>query len=311
VFFNKKTKILINQFSVFIYKRNRMEKTKLLVIGVALVAVLLVATFAYFRLTPQNEPNSTKIGIIVTILPQAEFAEKVGGNKVAVTCMVPPGGDPHTYEPTPSQLVDVSKAKVYAEVGSGVDFELVWMDKIIEQNKEMLVIDCSNGIKKMNNDPHIWNSPINAKSMVENICSGLIDLDPDNEDYYTKNKNGYLQELDTLNTYIHERLDNFTNRAFLIYHPAFGYFAEEYNLTQLAIQHGGKDPTPQIIQSCIDLARQYNLSYVFEAPQFATQHAETIAHEIGGQTLFMDPLPTDYISNMRTVADSLSLEMEA
>jgi zinc transport system substrate-binding protein len=180
----------------------------------------------------------------------------------------------------------------------------------VEQNKKMLVVDCSAGIMKIGKDPHIWNSPVNAKKMVENICAGLIEIDPKNKDYYTENKNRYLRDLDGLDAYIRKRLGGFTNRSFMIYHPAFGYFANEYNLTQLAIEHKGKEPTPKVIQDCIDLAKRHNLTYIFVAPQFATQHAETIANSIGGKTVFIDPLPRLYIPNMRSVAASLSLEME-
>jgi zinc transport system substrate-binding protein len=285
-----------------------MQRIQYLGIGITLAAVFLIGTFASPYILPQS--TSEKIGVVVTILPQADFVEHLGGDKVDVTVMVPPGASPHTYEPTPSQMVAVSKAEIYAKVGSGVEFELVWMDKIIEQNKKMLVVDCSEGVTTIGTDPHIWNSPINARKMVENIYAGLVEVDPDNEDYYTQNKNNYLQELDALDSYIHERLDNSTNRAFMIYHPAFGYFASEYNLTQLAIEHKGKPPTPKVIQDCTNLAKQYNLLYVFVAPQFATEHAETIAHEIGGQTVFIDPLPRSYIPSMRSIAASLALEME-
>ncbi|MHC1597276.1 MAG: metal ABC transporter solute-binding protein, Zn/Mn family, partial [Methermicoccaceae archaeon] len=101
-----------------------------------------------------------------------------------------------------------------------------------------------------------------------------------------------------------------TNRAFLVYHPAFGYFANEYNLTQIAVERGGKEPTPQVIQTCIEQAERYNLSYVYVEPQFSTREAQTIADAIGGSILYMDPLPRDYIANMRKVASSLSLECE-
>ena len=285
-----------------------MAKVQLFVIGVALAGALLVGTiiFPYSF----NEPTNTKIGVVVTILPQAEFVEKVGGDKVEVTVMVQPGASPHSYEPTPSQMVEVSKAKMYAKVGSGVEFELAWMDRIIEQNKAMLVVDCSQGITTVANDPHIWNSPVNAKKMVGNICAGLVKVDPGNEDYYTENMNRYLGELDALDMYVREKFANLTNRVFMIYHPAFGYLAREYDLTELAIQHEGKTPTPRVIEDCIDLAEQYDLSYVFVAPQLATEHAETIAHEIGAKVLFLDPLPREYAANMRTVADLLALEME-
>ncbi len=287
-----------------------MEKDKLFGIGVAFVAIFLVGTFASPYLIPQREPISDKIGVVVTILPQADFVKKVGQDRVSVTVMVPPSASPHTHEPTPQQLVEVSKAMMYAKVGSGVEFELIWMNKIIEQNKKMLVVNCSIGITKRENDPHIWNSPINAKKMVENICVGLIEIDPDYEDYYTENRDRYLQELDAVDAYIHERLDRFTNRVFMIYHPAFEYFADEYNLTQLAIEHKGKPPTPKVIQDCIDLAKEYDLSCIFLAPQFATEYAEAIAHEISGRTVFIDPLPLDYVANMQSIAASLSLEME-
>ena len=251
-----------------------------------------------------------KIGVVVSMFPLADFVENVGQAKVDVNVMVPPGASPHTYEPKPSQLVEVSEAEIYVKVGSGVDFELAWMDKIIKVNSNMLVLDSSQGIELMGKDPHIWNSPVNAKIMVENICDGLIQVDSDNADFYTENMNDYLKELDIVDGYIRYKLDRFTNRAFLIYHPAFAYFASEYGLTQLAVEHGGKEPTPQVMQDCIDKANQYNLQYVFVAPQFATEYCEAIAREIDGQTASMDPLAENYIANMGRIADYLALEFE-
>ncbi len=286
-----------------------MDKGRwIVIIGGLIVAVCLLAWIA---LEGERRAENGEIGVIVTILPQAEFVEKVGGEHVKVTVMVPQGASPHTYEPTAGQLREVSKAKMYAKVGSGVEFELAWFDKIREVNKDMLVVDCSNGIQLIGGDPHIWNSLRNARVMVENICAGLIQIDPEHEAEYTANRDRYLPELEEVDAYIHERLDRYTkHRVFSIYHPAFGYFAAEYNLTQIAIEHEGKAPTPKVIQYCIDFARQYNLSYVYVAPQFATLDAEVIAHEIGGQTVFINPLPRDYCATMRSVAASLSLEME-
>lgn len=292
----------------------KTDKRRGIVIGVLLAAVFLIAVSAtYIYIAPEGErvAGEERIGVIVTILPQADFVEKVGGDRVQVTVMVPPGADPHTYEPTTGQLTEVSKAQMYAKVGSGVEFELTWLGRIREVNREMLVVDCSNGVDLIGADPHIWNSPRNARVMVENICAGLIQIDPEHEAEYTANRDRYLQELAAVDAYIHERLDPYsTNRAFLIYHPSFGYFADEYNLTQLAIEHKGKEPTPQVIQDCINYAWQYNLSYVYVAPQFATRDAEVIADEIRGQTVFIDPLPRDYIANMRSVAANLALELE-
>ncbi len=284
-----------------------MDNRSWIVIGCLIAVACVIACIA-----PGGErAEDEQIGVIVTIVPQADFVEEIGADNVAVTVMVPSGASPHTYEPTPGQLRAVSKAKMYFKVGSGVEFENAWMDKIMAVNADMQVVDCAKGITRMGKDPHIWNSPLNAKVMVENICDGLIEIDHEHEVEYTANRDKYLQELDDVDAYIHERLDCFTNtRVFMSYHPAFGYFASEYNLTQIAIEHKGKAPTPKVIRNCIDQARQYNLSYVYVAPQFATDDAEVIAHEIDGQTVFIDPLPLDYTANMRSIVEALSLEME-
>ncbi|VUT27510.1 MAG: high-affinity zinc transporter periplasmic component [Candidatus Syntrophoarchaeum sp. GoM_oil] len=280
-----------------------MKKWILLLIGIVLVSLVSGCI-------TEESVYDARIGVVVTIPPQEEFVKAVGGDYVDITVMVPPGASPHTYEPTPGQLKNLGEADIYFKVGSGVEFENAQMNKIVAMNPEMLVVDGSKGITTIGDDPHIWNSPVNARKMVENFCTGLIQVDHSNADNYTANKDGYLRELDDLDGYIHERLDGFTNRVFMIYHPAFGYFADEYNLTQIAIAHKGKEPTLQVMQSCIDNADKYNLSYVYVAPQFATQNAETIAHEIGGETVFIDPLAKNYIANMQSVAASLSLEME-
>jgi zinc transport system substrate-binding protein len=284
-----------------------MDNRSWIVIGCLIAVACVIACIA-----PGGErAEDEQIGVIVTIVPQADFVDKIGADNVAVTVMVPPGASPHTYEPTPGQLRAVSKAKMYFKIGSGVEFENAWMDKIRAVNPDMQVVDCATGISKMGKDPHIWNSPLNAKLMVENICAGLIEIDPEHEAEYTTNHDKYLQELDDVDAYIHERLDSFTNtRVFMSYHPSFGYFASEYDLTQIAIEHKGKAPTPKVIRNCIDQARQYNLSYVYVAPQFATDDAEVIAHAIDGQTIFIDPLPLDYTANMRSIVEALSLEME-
>ena len=284
-----------------------MDNRSWIVIGCLIAVACVIACIA-----PGGErAEDEQIGVIVTIVPQADFVDKIGADNVAVTVMVPPGASPHTYEPTPGQLRAVSKAKMYFKVGSGVEFENAWMDKIMAVNPDMQVVDCAKGISKMGKDPHIWNSPLNAKVIVENICDGLIEIDPEHEAEYTTNRDKYLQELDDVDAYIHERLDCFTNtRVFMSYHPSFGYFASEYNLTQIAIEHKGKAPTPKVIRNCIDQARQYNLSYVYVAPQFATDDAEVIVHAIDGQTVFIDPLPLDYTANMRSIVEALSLEME-
>jgi zinc transport system substrate-binding protein len=259
-------------------------------------------------------------------LPQAEFVEQVGGDKVDVTVMVPPGASPHTYEPTPRQMVKIAEAEMYAMVGSNVEFEMVWMDSITDQNTDMLLIDCSEGTRLIimsfdylqkedyqhngSMDPHIWLSPVNAQIMVQNICDGLTEVDPTNKSYYEANRDFYLQELEELDKDIEEKLSDFTNRIFMVHHPSFGYFAEEYDLTMLPIEEEGKAPTPAGLAGLIEEAREHNVKVIFAEPQFNPEVAEVIADTIDGEVVFIDALAKDYNQNMRILADRLAEAME-
>jgi len=286
------------------------ESFKPLEVSLATVfmAVFLAGTLAS---QPSISEKTEKIGVAVTILPQAEFVKKVGGEKVQVTVMIPPGASPHTYEPTPKQLIEVSKAKIYFQVGSGVDFELSFMDKIVEVNSKMWVVNCSEGIKIIDKDPHVWLSPKNAKIMVRNIYSALARIDPENEGYYRKNMESYLKELDNLDEEIREILGNITNRRFMIYHPAWGYFARDYNLTQIPVEKEGKEPTARGLIALINQAEKLKIKVIFVSPQFDRKKAETIAENIHGRIVFLDPLAKDYVNNLRSAALELARSMSS
>ena len=273
--------------------------------GLAMVSAMVILSCGSESEIDQRE----KIEVVVTIPPLADFVESVGKDKVEVTVMVPPGASPHTYEPTPSQLKKISQAKMYVKVGSGVEFELTWMDKLIGINKEMMVVNSSEGIEVMANDPHVWLSPANARIMVENICGGLIKADPENEEYYIHNRNQYLDELTQLDEFIKERLEGIAGKQFMVYHPSWGYLAKEYGLEQIPIEHAGKEPTAKEIKDAVEMAKEHDIRVVFVSPQSSTKSAEVIAGEIGGGIIFIDPLAQSYIPNMRTVMERLTQAM--
>jgi zinc transport system substrate-binding protein len=293
---------------------NRLARSVSIVSTVVLVMVLAASAIS----CGQAKQSSDKIGVAVTILPQAEFAESIGGDRINVTVMVPPGADPHTTELTPSKMTEVAEDKMYAKVGSGIEFELSYMDKIEAVNKNMLVVDCSKGIELVTSvdpnepgmDPHIWVSPLNAKIMVQNICDGLVQVDPANKDYYEQNRDAYLQKLDALDQEIRSSLANIKNRAFIVLHPAWGYFARDYDLEQIPIEIGGKEPSAQDITRIIDEAKQRNIKIIFASPQFNPQMAEVIANEIGGKVVLIDDLARDYIENLHKVLDEMVQAME-
>ena len=292
------------------------------VLPLLLVMVLTVSAIS----CGQKEEASEKVGVVVSILPLADFVGNVGGEKVEVSIMVPPGASPHTYEPTPSQVAALARAKLYAKVGSGIEFELAWMDKLVAINEEMLVVDCSRGVQLIEMvgedthegkeaeresdhhgvmDPHIWLSPRNVKIMVQNVCDGLVQVDLSNKAYYEQNRDTYLQKLTKLDQDIRDGLSRVTNRKFMVYHPAFGYFAEEYNLTMLPIEAEGKEPTAAGMAHLIEQAKEHNVKVIFASPQFNPQSAEVIAKAIGGRVVFIDSLARDYIINMPMLLDEL------
>jgi zinc transport system substrate-binding protein len=281
--------------------------------------LLLASSLAAVAAGCSSEIKTTdKTVVAVTILPQAGFVEAIGSDKVDVVVMVPPGADPHTYEVTPDQMTQLSKAKMYAKVGSPIEFELTWMDKLIAVNKKMLVVDCSKGIDLITSqdpdepgmDPHIWLSVKNAEIMVQNICDGLVQVDPANKDYYQANCTAYLTKLADLDSEISQDLAGVKNRSFIVFHPAFGYFACDYNLTQIGVEQEGKEPDADYIVRLIEEAKADNIHVIFISPEFSTKSADVIAKEIGGQVVIIDPLAEDYISNMRNIESAMKQAMQ-
>ncbi len=292
-----------------------MERKVIYIILTFLILILLIISAVYlFSGNNQLQSSDGRIGVVVTVGPQEEFVKKVGGDKVNVTVMVPPGADPHTYEPLPNQMKQVQNALIYYQVGSGIEFEITWMDRIASMNPKMKLVNTSTGIVLIPNtaeqedgsDPHVWVSPRNAKIMVQNIYQSLVEADPQNKDYYTKNRDEYFKQLDELDNNITQTLSGKTNTKIMVYHPSWGYFCKDYNLQQISIESQGKEPTPQGIANLVDQARKDNIKVIFVSPQFTTSNAQVIANEIGGRVVIVDPLSENYLENMKKVAESFA-----
>lgn len=270
-------------------------------------AVFLISLYNHVASISNGENGvEDKIGVVVTLPPQAEFVEEVGGNKVRVTVMIPSGANPHTYEPKPSQLKGLRAARMYAKVGTNIEFELEWLDEVLSMNDEILVVDCSRGINFIGNEPHIWLSPGNAGIMTENIYEGLAKLDPANKKYYSNNKEKYLQKLYELDKEIIKSLSRKKNRKILIYHAEWAYFARDYKLEEIAAEKEGKEPSARRIAGLIRLAKENNIVRVFASPEFNTGSAEIIAKEIGGRVVFVNPLKKNYLENMQSIAEAFA-----
>ena len=275
-----------------------------------------------------SNENTNNIGILVSIIPQYEMVKSIGGKYVDVTVMIPAGESPHTYETTPEQMIKVAKAVLYFKIGSGVEFELLNMDSIIEQNPDLKIYDCSENIEIISfdqhygmedyqnenedhdhegTDPHIWTSPLNYKKMAKVVYNGLIDIDQEHKEEYLMNYGGYISVLEDFHENLSSMLQQYEGRSFMVYHPAWGYFSDTYKLRMISIEDEGKKPGPAGVAAIIEQAKNENISVVFVTPQYDISSSETIAEEIGGEVIYANPLMTDYMSTLyQLVLDMIS-----
>lgn len=283
-----------------------------------------------------NKPTEGNI-VTVTIEPQRFFAGKIAGDKFKINCVVPAGQSPETYDPTPQQMIQVGKSIAYLRIGS-IGFEQAWMDKIRENNPKLEIFDTSEGMKLLTDaeedahahdhaahdhdahagedahhhhhhggvDPHIWSSMAGAKVVAWNTLNAFIALDPDNTEYFWKNYNELVDEIDKTETEIKQLLDPLTDRTFIIYHPALTYFANEFNLTQLCIEMDGKEPSPAQLKMLVETARENNARVVFIQQEFDQKNAELIAKETGCKLTVINPLAYDWSKEMIHIAKALA-----
>jgi len=286
--------------------------------------LVLMLTFLIGMSLPSPTLAGDPLKVTVSILPQKYFVEKIGGDRVEVSVMVLPGANPATYEPRPRQMVDLTNSKIYFSVG--VPFETVWLDKFAHASPKMEIVPTQAGIEKIpmepkhthddedhpggpashsgGKDPHIWLSPPLVMLQARNILSALIKADPSGRADYEANYRNFAMELVELDLKIAALLsDGDTHRRFLVYHPAWGYFADAYRLLQIPVETEGKGPTPKALQRLIADARHNGIRAIFVQPQFSTKNAETIARAINGRVIEADPLALDWQANLLRVAE--------
>lgn len=289
----------INKFNIFIF-----------LIAITIFSGCVSQDESSIAAPPSNA--SHRINVVTTITPLGDFVKTVGGEKVLVTVVVPPGAEPHTFEPTPSLIMNLAKADLYVMNGAGLEF---WMNKLLEVNQKMVVVDSSQGVALLQEsedeiEPHIWISLRNAAVQVNNICSGLIAVDPANKDYYIKNRDDYLQKLQSLDEELNQTFSGKKNRIFIVHHPAWTYFARDYDLSQVPLMENEKEPGPKYLGDVIDLARKNNITTIFIEPEYNPKAAEVIAQEMNTGIVTLDPLAENYLENMayagREIAKSLA-----
>lgn len=269
-----------------------------------MLIVLLISVFA-----KANE----KLKVAVTIVPQATFVKKIGKDKVDVVLMVKRGFSPKRYEPKPSQMIELSKAKLYFMIKD--NFEKAWISKFENQNKNLKLIDITKGIKRIKAsfskkknalDHHVWTSPDMVKIIAGNIYKNLSKYDKKNESFYKKNYEEFLKEIEQTDKKIKNILKGLEGSKFLVFHPAWGYFAHQYGLKQLAMQKEGKTPMPKRMTKILKIAKKENIKAIFTSKEFSPQKADILAKELGIKVQRFSPLSPKWSKNLINVAKAIA-----
>jgi len=290
-------------------------------------SLLLFFTFLFGSLL------SASPTVTVSILPQKYFVEQIAKDFLQVNVMVAPGTNQHTYEPKPAQMKELAKSDAYFSIGDG--FEKAWLPKFKNSNPKMIMVDTIKGIEKIameehhhedekadhkghahhdheeeSLDPHVWLDPILVKIQAKNIYDALITLYPAQASEFTKNYEAFLVSIDTLDATIQKTLSEIKSRKFIVFHPSYGYFAQRYNLEQIAIEVSGKEPKPSELATIIKEAKEENAKVVFVAPQFSQKSAISIAKQINGKVLPIDPLAYAWSENLLSIAKTFQSELK-
>ncbi|NBI06060.1 metal ABC transporter solute-binding protein, Zn/Mn family [Senegalia massiliensis] len=296
--------------------------------------IFIVLTILLVVLTGCTDNNneaqkSDKLTVAAGIPPIKGFINSIAKEKIEVVTMIPPGNSPTNYQPSPKELQKFSDSKVYFAMGVPAEESNI-IPKAKDLNEDMEIIHLANNIEQdfpnryfeedeehsheedeehsheEGRDPHIWLSPKRVIAIVDIITDKLIELDSENEEFYTENSEKYKAELNQIDESIKQSLEGVKSQSFIIYHPSFGYFADDYGLNMVAIEESGKEASAKRITEVIDFAKENNIKFVFYQQEFSSSQAETIAEEIGGEAIKVDPLSENYIDNMKNISEKFS-----
>lgn len=280
---------------LIIYNRRVMRKY---ILGLILISVFGIMTMVVWQLWSKNksdesargELNTRKISVVTSFYPLYFLLQEIGGEKLDIKNLTPTGVEPHDYEPTAKDILSVQKANLL--VLNGGAFE-TWGNKVKEDLQTSGVTVIEVGVELFErNDPHVWLSPPKIKVMAKKVADALIELDAKNSDFYRGNLVILLERLTTLDGLYVRSLANCEGRDFVTSHDAFWYLAKTYDLNQVSIAGISPDEEPSTRQmtEITKFAKDKEVKYIFFESLVSPKLSETIAEEIGAETLVLDPI---------------------
>jgi zinc transport system substrate-binding protein len=271
----------------------------------------------------QPKPKETANMVSVSILPQKYFVDQISGGLIKVNVLVPPGSSPHNYEVLPSQMKDLAKSKAWLQIGL-LTFEDAWKVKLAEINKDLVIVNCSEGIVTIAGskceeeghdhehegafDPHIWLSPAEVKIIADNTLKALKVAFPEHAEAFQANLARFITKIDSLSAQIDQKLAPLTNRNILIFHPALAYYARQFKLEQIPLELDGKEPSPKHMKDIVDLAHKQNIHVIFIQKEFDSAFAQQMAKEIDGEVIVIDPLDYNWEKQMFDITEKIAAQ---
>jgi zinc transport system substrate-binding protein len=295
---------------------NISKNRVLFIIALSLVWLLPVAAVA------------APMRVFVSIAPEKWLVDQLGGEKVRSKVLLDRGQDPHSFQPTPGQITALYRAKIYFTVG--MEFERQISSKL--EHSQVEIVDCTRLIRRIPIaghggtrqqeeppaadwhdhalDPHVWLTPVNLEDMAKVMAGAMIAADPDHADLYRSNLTRVSHRLAELHREIRAILQPWKGATLFVFHPAFGYFAREYQLQQHAVEVEGKSPAPRQLYALIKQAKREKVKVIFVQPQFDRKSAAMVAQAIGGRVVPLDPLAGDVVDNLRTMAAAIDAALK-
>lgn len=313
-----------------------------------IIAAPLIATAFLLGCAPKpalkTEAGKTKPVIAVSILPHSYFLERIGGDSIQSLVLVGPGQSPHSYEPSPKQMQDLSKASAW--LLSNTDFEISLKPKIASLYPSLLLVDGTEGVQfrkmgahsheeeehqdmthedhedhadetgeehhehEMELDLHTWLGGENAKIYSRHVRDTLTKILPENKEIYESRYQDLVNEIDGVFNQLAQDLAPLKGSKVFVFHPSFGYFFAEFGIRQEAIETGGKEPSAQTLAKIIEEARADQVRVIFVQAQFPTSAAKTIADSLGAQVIPLDPLAQDWMSNIKVMGEALKRALQ-
>ncbi len=285
---------------------------------ISLLFSLAIVFLSFPFLLKASAPEALTHHVLVSVAPYKYFVERIAGDTVKISLMVPPGASSHTYEPSPRATLAASHADLWFLIGES--FESRAVRAIKSHHPDIVLVDLRQGVQLISADPngaqvhchccsnpncqdlHIWLSPSQSKIQAATIAKALSEIYPEHKAIYQKNLQTFLSELDALDQDISGILQPLKNRVIMVSHPAYAYFCRDYALKQTSIEFEGKDPTPRQLTTLLDAARQQQIKTIFVQMQYNNKGARLIAQHIGAKVVNLDPYSESYFESMREIA---------